>query len=196
MSESTSEEFRKAYAKFQSVVENPKLDMVNPHFKCRYASLGSCWKAVKPALKESGLMLYQRKTYVADDCYMLTSLICIESGDGIIDSSKLKASARVQEFGSEQTYAKRYGICTVCGIVGEEDDDGNNHDKPKPKADPKPRVEGLPITEKQLKVLRSNVEFITIHHPELIDKLNERTITQEQCKMLLDKCFGKRSWDE
>ena len=194
MLENTSEEFRKAYAKFQSVVENPKLDMVNPHFKSRYASLSSCFKAVKPALKESGLMLYQRKTYANDDCYMLTSLICIESGDGIVDSSKLKASARIQEFGSEQTYAKRYGICTVCGIVGEEDDDGNNHDRPKTEL--KQRVDGLPITEKQLQVLRSNGQQIATHHPELVDKLNEKNISQEECKMLLDKCFGKLKWDE
>lgn len=196
MLENTSEEFRKAYAKFQSVVQNPKLDMVNPHFRSRYASLSSCFKAVKPALKESGLVLYQRKTYANDDCYMVTSLICIESGDGIVDSSKLKASNRIQEFGSEQTYAKRYGICTVCGIVGEEDDDGNNHDKPKPKAEAKSLVEGLPVTEKQLLVLNQNRKKIYEYHPELAEKIKQQTIIKQESDMLLDKCFGNISWDE
>tara|TARA_Y100000114_G_scaffold35823_2_gene31363 strand:- start:2316 stop:2906 length:591 start_codon:yes stop_codon:yes gene_type:complete len=192
----TSEEFRKAFAKFQNIIKNPELDQTNPHFRSKYASLASCLKVVKPALKESGLMLYQRKTYANDDCYMITSLICIETGDGIVDSSKLKASARVQEFGSEQTYAKRYGICTVCGIVGEEDDDGNNHDKPTPKSESKPLVEGLPITEKQLYKLRENWDLIIKHHAQLALKLKERTITLDECRILLDKCFGKLEWDE
>lgn len=106
-------------------VNNPKLDSVNPHFNSRFASLLQVLGIVKPALQKQGLLLSQFIAIVNEQAYMTTCVID-ESGDKLLlDQRPIKTDGTPQQQGSAETYAKRYALCSIFGIVGEEDDDAN-----------------------------------------------------------------------
>lgn len=135
-------------------MENPKKDMVNPHFKSRYASLQSVNDVVRHALKKYGLAY--RQTIVKDEieCWLVTYVYGAIGADVSFDAIKEFELSRVpititnnpQAMGSALTYAKRYGLLAAFGLSGDDDDDAETATaahKQQPKQQKQPTVEEL-----------------------------------------------------
>lgn len=116
----------------QPDIAGAELDCENPHFKSKYASLGSVQKACKEALKKNGLFVTQ--TSESDDVanYLETTLMHT-SGEWISGRMRLLVDQpNMQKLGSAWTYARRYSLAALVGIVEAEDDDGNVASYPPP----------------------------------------------------------------
>jgi hypothetical protein len=113
-----------ALAKAQAEIRNPAFDSTNPHFKNRYASLASHVDAVRAALPKFGLSVVQFVESPERDRVTVTTRILHASGQWIESCVGCASGAKVQELGSAVTYLRRYALAAICGIVGEDDDDG------------------------------------------------------------------------
>jgi hypothetical protein len=108
--------------------EAPQLqeDGVNPHFKNRYVPLDSLMKAITPVLTKHGLV------WVTLPCRdgqgepaLAYRLIHAETGGEINGTMPLMLKASdPQGQGSAITYARRYSLMAVLGLVANKDDDG------------------------------------------------------------------------
>ncbi len=108
--------------------KNPTFDAVNPHFKNRYATLGAHLDAVRRAFPSHGLSVIQGVETPDASRVVVTTRILHASGQWIESSlaQSLGSNAKVQDLGSAVTYLRRYSIAAMCGIVGDEDDDGES----------------------------------------------------------------------
>ena len=118
-----------ALARAQLEMVNPAFDMVNPHFRNKYASLAAVRDAVIPVLAKHGIALVQNLRTVHGETPMMSveTTLYHSSGqflkfDGL-DLPVMKRDA--QGFGSAATYARRYALMAIAGVVGEPDDDAN-----------------------------------------------------------------------
>lgn len=112
--------------KAQSVMKPAIYNRVNPHFKSRYADFASCMDACRGPLSDNGLAVIQSCETI-DGKLSLVTMLAHVSGQWMksefpIISSKMDS----QGIGSAMTYAKRYSLCGMIGIVADEegDDDG------------------------------------------------------------------------
>lgn len=113
----------------------PKLqrDAINPHFGSSYISLQALMEAVLPLLAEAGLTWVTIPGYrdIQDGGlraaptleYVLTHA---DSGESLKGTMLLMCAKQdPQGQGSAITYARRYSLMAVLGLVADEDDDGN-----------------------------------------------------------------------
>lgn len=128
----------KALATANTHITNPKLDSVNPHFRNRYASLGAILNAVRIPLASNGLALVQTVNTDNNTVAVETTLLHV-SGEWMAETVSMPFPERgtVQQLGSLVTYLRRYSAAAVCGIVGEEDDDGEQ-DRQAPRESQRP----------------------------------------------------------
>lgn len=117
----------KALLAFQKDPPPIHLDATNPHFNSKFASLGGVVAAVRPALTKHGLVVTQLPTVTADGAPALeTRLIHAESGEALSSHMPLLAAKQdPQAQGSALTYARRYALLAILGLVGDADDDAN-----------------------------------------------------------------------
>lgn len=121
-----------AFARAQLEMQNPAFDAANPHFKSRFASLAAVRNAVIPCFAKHGIALTQDITSVDAGVSCVTILMHASGqerrfGPLILPVAKNDA----QGFGSASTYARRYTMQSVAGVVGDDDDDGNAASKQK-----------------------------------------------------------------
>lgn len=143
----TSESISKissALIKAQQEIKVAIYDATNPHFRSKYASLGSVVEACKEALNKNKIVFIQGSHSDKE----LPKMICVttrllhESGEYIEDTIAVPyVQDTPQALGSSLTYARRYGLSALLGIVSDEDDDGNSGsvEAPKPLDPPKPK---------------------------------------------------------
>jgi len=107
----------------QGLIQVVPFDATNPHFKNKYASLAAIVRAITPHMQAAKLCF----TQTVSDLVLTTRLISVEDGSEIVSSLTLPvgANANAQGIGSAITYMKRYALCAILGIVGDDDDDGN-----------------------------------------------------------------------
>lgn len=119
-----------AFAKAQVEMANPKFDAANPFFKSKFASLAAVRNAVVPLLAKNGICMAQDLT-TAEGSISCTTILTHSSGQqmrfGPLTLPITKADA--QGYAAAGTYAKRISLQSVCGVVGDEDDDGDTHRK-------------------------------------------------------------------
>ena len=138
-----------AFAKAQAAMEGAKKDAVNPFFKSKYADLGEVWRVVKEAFAPHGLSVIQLpETSPTDGTVTLTTTLLHESGEWLSGTMPVRvAKDDPQGVGSGITYARRYALAGLCGVVAEPDDDGegaqgrgnaNGHRAPEPATAPTP----------------------------------------------------------
>lgn len=106
---------------------------INPHFRSRFVPLDGLLEQVLPVLNEHGLVLSQSPTTLENGTgpvpALRTRLIHAASGDSIEDVMLLMvAKDDPQGQGSAITYARRYALMAVLGLVADEDDDGSDDD--------------------------------------------------------------------
>jgi hypothetical protein len=103
------------------------LDATNPHFRSRYASLAGVMEKVLPVASSHGLAIIQLPTVTETGAPALTTKI-IHAATGEEQGSTmllLPGKADPQGQGAALTYARRYMVLSMLGLVGDEDDDGN-----------------------------------------------------------------------
>lgn len=96
---------------------------LNPHFKSKYADLGSVIEAIRP-IAEHGLW-FRQVSHDAESGVSIETFYIHDSGE--LSAGKVFVPAdknNAQGFGSAQTYARRYGLQMAFGLATE-DDDGN-----------------------------------------------------------------------
>ena len=105
----------------------------NPHFRSKYADLGSVMDACLPALNERGIAVIQPTGENELGRFVETIMIHGESGEQLSCRVPLIVGKNdMQGYGSAVTYARRYGLMAMAGIAPE-DDDGNAAAKAAPK---------------------------------------------------------------
>ena len=121
-----------AFAQAQAEVENPHLDSTNPHFRSKFASLKAVRDAVIPVFAKHGIAIIQD---------LVDARTAKDAGPGgVACYNHIKGHGEEWEFGpfivtnekgnahgagSAATYARRYSLMAIAGVVGDPDDDGN-----------------------------------------------------------------------
>lgn len=114
-----------ALALAQSEIESAPKSSLNPHFRSRYSDLSEIWKACRSALTKNGIAVVQAPNFDSEGAWLETLLIHT-SGEFIVGRFPLKPTKPdMQGFGSAISYAKRYSLAAMVGVISEEDDDGN-----------------------------------------------------------------------
>lgn len=110
-----------------------KRDKENPYFHSRYVGLDTVMPMALELLNRHGLALVQTVGNGTEHGTTLTTMLVHESGEYIADTQPLLlVKADPQGQGSAITYARRYGLMSMLGIVAEDDDDGNAASRPVP----------------------------------------------------------------
>jgi hypothetical protein len=111
-----------ALLKLQSELKPVKKDAENPFFHSDYATLGAIWEAVRPVLHANGFIINQP----VRGQEVITILTHV-SGESIESNFPIvsKTDKNPQDFGGAVTYARKYALSALLGIVTEDDDDGN-----------------------------------------------------------------------
>ena len=100
-------------------------DKVNPFFHSKYADLSSVWDALHP-FRAEGIVLTQSPQESPDGYIVLDTQLTHTSGQWIRSRLKMKVGKDdPQGAGSALTYARRYALGCMTGLVTEEDDDAN-----------------------------------------------------------------------
>lgn len=115
-----------AIVKAQSEIGAVTLNKVNPHFRSKYADLAAIREATRKPLANNDLSVIQAPAS-AEGRMILNTMLLHSSGQWIQSSLSLKPerAETPQAMGSAITYARRYALAAMLGIVAEEDDDGN-----------------------------------------------------------------------
>ena len=147
----------KAMLKVQKQLRPAIKDNYNNFTQSKYATLNSVMEACSEALIDAGIWVTQYPVPVEDgssNLGLITKLVHAESGEW--QESKIVmplAKADPQAYGSALTYARRYGLSSMVGLVTEDDDANaackNSFDLQKPRiTDIEPRenavIENLP----------------------------------------------------
>jgi len=119
-----------ALSKAQGQIVPAKYDAQNPHLKSRYTTLASVWDAIRKPLSDNGLAVVQIVTTEPDGMYLLTRLMH-SSGQFVqatypIAAGDSRGVSAAQAVGSALTYARRYSLTALVGVVSDDDDDGNS----------------------------------------------------------------------
>ncbi len=120
---------------FQAEAPALQKDKLNPAFKSKYLSLDALMEQVMPLLNKHGLIWLTAPNYIQVNGGPETKnvepnlsyrLIHATSGEETSGTVPLLLSKRdAQGLGSAITYARRYALMAVLGLVADEDDDGN-----------------------------------------------------------------------
>lgn len=140
-------EFVKALVKVQAELPAVKKSATNPHFKSKFAPLDEVNPAALAVLTKHGFAWVTLPCVLADGAPGLSYRLMHTCGEEIAGEMALMLKAQgPQEQGSAITYARRYSIQAVLGLVTDEDDDGNSAARPKqqrvtavPSANPTPK---------------------------------------------------------
>lgn len=120
-----------ALAKAQAEIKAALKDSKNPHFKSSYADLTSVWDACRTALTKNGLSVIQKTDFAEGEVWLETILLHAD-GDQITGRYPLRPQQQTpQGYGSALTYARRYSLAAMVGVVADEDDDGNAASAPR-----------------------------------------------------------------
>lgn len=138
-----------ALVQAQERIRNPKFDATNPHFRMKYASLAAVRDAVVPALAQYGLTVTQFPG-TEDGCVSCETILWHTSGQYLGSLLTLPVSKQdAQGYGAALTYARRYGLMTLCNVVGDEDDDAESVVRQEEKSLP-----GVSAREQVVKLLK------------------------------------------
>lgn len=134
----------KALAKAQGAIKPAAKGAENPFFKSSYADLPAIVKACRDELTKNDIAVIQRTGYEGETL-LLETILAHSSGEWISGVYPVKpVKADPQGMGSAITYARRYALAAMVGVVAEDEDDDANaasgHARPAAGA-PKPKAE-------------------------------------------------------
>lgn len=122
-------ELAKSLAAAQAELDPAKKNAQNPHLKNRYADLAAVWEAVREVLPKFGLSIVQTMLPLDGKAGVRTTLMHT-SGQWIAGECVLPVPKQdPQGYGSAITYARRYSLSAMIGVVSEDDDDAEGAKK-------------------------------------------------------------------
>jgi hypothetical protein len=123
-------ELATALAKAQAAMKPAVKDSTNPHFKSKYADLTSVWEACRDALTKNGLSVVQATEFDGDLVWIETHLLH-SSGEAIKGRYPLRPQQQTpQGYGSAISYARRYALAAMVGVVADDDDGAAASERP------------------------------------------------------------------
>ena len=126
-------ELAEALAKAQAEMKPAKKDANNPFFKSRYATLESCWDAIREPLTKNGLSIVQTTDLVEGRVVIRTTLLH-KSGQSISGIYPVIAKDETpQSMGSGMSYARRYALSALVGLTTDDDDAEAAQPRPQPR---------------------------------------------------------------
>ena len=157
-----------ALVKAQSEIKNAVKDSVNPHFKNRYADLESVWDAVRDALHKNGLAVLQLTDIDASGAPVLLTRVIHTSGEHIEGRYPLvcKDMTDAQKLGSSTSYARRYALSAMLGVI-QSDDDGNAASNVTPIQAAKPTASA--IQQNVQRMASPTAELLAAHGKSMAD---------------------------
>ena len=115
-----------ALAKCQGSMVAVKKEAVNPFFKSKYATLDSIWDVIRKPLSTNELSVVQTLR-IADGVTVMETTLMHSSGEFVRGEMPLNpVKDDPQGLGSAISYARRYSLSAILGVVSDEDDDGNS----------------------------------------------------------------------
>lgn len=208
-------EIAAALAAAQSEMGNATKGSTNPYFKNRYADLNAIREAALPVLNKHGISVIQPNVTRDGKNYVKTVLLHA-SGQYIAGETEIlfREKDNPQAQGSGITYARRYGLQSICNI-GADDDDGNQAAQGKSKGNDLPwltdaqfnkaieRIKAgedlLPVLQAKFRIKRDHMDQLTATKPDPLAheaSVEEKRIIswiakaddREQLEMLADEC--------
>lgn len=133
------QEISKALFSVQSQMMSVTKDADNTFYRAKYATLHAVWQTLQPLMKDAGLVVMQssgdaRPIVIqgkASEQVVLfmdffTRITHSETGEWIQSVTEFPlGKIDPQGYGSAMTYARRYCLSALMGIVVDDDDDGN-----------------------------------------------------------------------
>ena len=195
-----------------------KKDAKNPFFKSKYATLNAVYEAIAEALLKNGLSVIQPIVGEA-----VETTIIHTSGQFITSSCPIVCAKQndPQAMGSAITYARRYSLASLLGVMTDEDDDAEKAMvRPAPKRAVKeeaPKAENKPTEKEQeppkclltLSKFREKLEKIKDGSIDISQEENQKKIQfvnelksalnsagYEEAANLLEKDFNKKLFKE
>ena len=112
-----------ALVKAQAVMETASKDADNPFFKSKYTTLAGCWDVARKPLSDNGLAVIQTTTFEEGNSVIVETTLSHVSGEWVRGSLKMPlVKLDPQAVGSAITYARRYALSAMVGIVSDDDD--------------------------------------------------------------------------
>ena len=150
----------------------------NPHFRSKYADLGSVMDACLPALNEHGIAVIQPTGEDDTGRFVETIMIHGESGEQLSCRVPLIVGKNdMQGYGSAVTYARRYGLMAMAGIAPE-DDDGNAAAKAAPKQEPPKPISADQFQEMNDLIFDTETDEVKFCAYWKVDELNQMNTKQ------------------
>ena len=144
------EKLAEALAKAQAQIKGAVKSAENPYFKSKYADLSEVWEVIRKPLSDNGLSVVQLPGWDSTAGRVtLTTMLLHTSGQKISSTISMRPEKDTpQAVGSAITYARRYALAAMVGVV-QEDDDGQDASRPEteqrpPEKKPAPKVDQKP----------------------------------------------------
>lgn len=93
-------------------------------YEYHYADLADVLEALRKPLSENELSITQLQRPIDNKTFLVSKLVH-SSGQWFAYYYQLTPDINPQKFGSQLTYARRYSVCALVGVMAEEDDDAN-----------------------------------------------------------------------
>ena len=184
----------KALTTFQGKMTAVKKDATNPFYKSKYATLDTIWETIRKPLSENGLSIVQTMNLIEGNSVLETTLYHT-SGEWISGTQLVNpVKDDPQSLGSAISYARRYSLSALLGVVSDEDDDANIATKQETKQEAKvpPRQNNPLLADPPEKS-----EGITVPQTKKIHALaKEKGISPEEARAYMQKTFKKSSTKE
>jgi hypothetical protein len=120
-----------AIVKAQGELNAVSKDGTNPHFRSKYATLQNIVESCRDTLRKHGLAVVQTFSETDGTYINLDTTLLHESGEWIAGTFTMTPTKHdPQGMGSATTYARRYALSAILGIVTDDDDDGNASSHP------------------------------------------------------------------
>lgn len=178
-------ELATALCKAQSQIRGAIKDSTNPHFRSDYADLESVWDACREALHGNGLSVVQVGADAPEGHIAIKTMLLHESGqyiDGVMTLPMVKRDP--QAAGSAITYARRYSLAAMVGVV-QVDDDGNAATQ-QPKKQQTPAQPQETLKAKLYRLSGEDAERIKVSAKELLGITDTKKLTDGDMVVLIE----------
>ena len=196
MRSDSTKEISTALSNFQGKMTAVKKDSTNPFYKSKYASLDTIWETIRKPLSENGLSVAQTMNLIESNSVLETTLYHT-SGEWISGTQLVNpVKNEPQGLGSAITYARRYSISAILGLVSDDDDDANTATKPEPVKSTTTAVKDTSIKPVPPTV-ETPSEGITVPQTKKIHATaKEKGLSPEKARAYMQKTFKKSSTKE
>jgi hypothetical protein len=192
---------------FQAEAPALQRDKLNPAFRSKYLTLDKLVTEITPTLNKHGLVFVSYPTTIEGGEPALTyELIHAASKDSIQGTVRLlPVKMDPQAQGSAITYARRYVMMAVLGLVADEDDDGNaatgrGSRKPRAKRADRDPDAITTATKREIKAAMGGLDEEKVHLALAVVGVAPGTLasklTEAQGKQLVDLLKGEQDGGE